>query len=199
MATEKLDTRIRREQIVHAALTVVARDGLKRLSVARVARRVGLVPSALYRHFANKDDIIDAVLLTVQERLIENARAAREEGADTFGRLHALLRRHLALISEHPGLPRLVFSDDVYAGQPKRRARMFKGIGAYLERVADVVREGQQNGEVGADVAPSAAAVLFLGLVQPPAILLHLSGGVFDARTHAEQAWQLYEKALRLR
>jgi AcrR family transcriptional regulator len=199
MATEKLDTRIRREQIVHAALMVVASEGLKRLSVARVARRVGIVPSALYRHFASKDDILDAVLLTVRERLIENVRAASEEGADTFGRLHALLNRHLALISAHPGLPRLVFSDDVYAGQPKRRALMFKGIGAYLDRVADIVRDGQQHGEVGADVAPAAAAVLFLGLVQPPAVLSHLSGGAFDAQTHAEQAWRLYEKALRPR
>lgn len=199
MATEKLDTRIRQEQIVHAAVAIVAGDGLKQLSVARVARRVGIVPSALYRHFSSKDDILDAVLLSVQERLTQNARAAREEGANAVERLHALFERHLALIHEHPGLPWLVFSEEVYAGQPKRRARMFKGIRAYLDRVADIVREGQERGQVGADVDAAAAAVLFLGLVQPPAILSHLSAGTFDLRSHAEQAWGLYEKALRAR
>jgi AcrR family transcriptional regulator len=196
MATEKLDTKVRREQIVHAAVALVAGDGLKRLSVARVARRVGIVPSALYRHFSSKDDILDAVLLTVQERLLENVRAAREERPDALGRLHALLSRHLTLIREHPGLPWLVFSEEVYAGQPKRRARMFKGIRAYLDRVADIVRDGQQRGEVDAAVDVEAAAVLFLGLVQPPAILSQLSGGLFDAQLHAEQAWSLYERAL---
>jgi AcrR family transcriptional regulator len=38
---------------------VVARHGLRRLNIARVARLVGVVPSALYRHFPSKDAIVD--------------------------------------------------------------------------------------------------------------------------------------------
>ncbi|MBI2220156.1 MAG: helix-turn-helix transcriptional regulator [Acidobacteria bacterium] len=53
----KLDTEIRQEQIAQAALAVVARHGIRRLSIASVARRVGIVPSAPYRHFENKDDL----------------------------------------------------------------------------------------------------------------------------------------------
>ena len=55
MALEKLNSEVRQEQYVQAALGLVAADGLKNLSVARVARRMGLVPSALYRHFPGKD------------------------------------------------------------------------------------------------------------------------------------------------
>lgn len=197
MATEKLESRIRREQIVQAALSLVASDGLRRLSVSRVARRVGVVPSALYRHFAGKDEILDAMLAAVQERLTENVRAAREEAPDALGRLHTLLRRHVGLIVQHPGLPRLVFSDDVYTGRPRRRAQMYKGITGYLERVAGMVREGQDDGEVDHSVDPRAAAMLFLGLVQPAAILSHLSAGAFDATRHADEAWRLFERALR--
>ncbi|MGD0654870.1 MAG: hypothetical protein ABSA16_11035 [Thermoguttaceae bacterium] len=45
MSEEKLDTQIRREQIAQAALELIASQGLRRLSVAAVARRVGLVPA----------------------------------------------------------------------------------------------------------------------------------------------------------
>jgi AcrR family transcriptional regulator len=197
MATEKLDTRIRREQIVQAALSLVSAEGLKQLSVARVGKRIGVVPSALYRHFPGKDEILDAMLAEVQARLIENVRVAREEAPDALGRLRALLTRHVALIVDHPGLPRLIFSDDVYSGQPRRRAQMYRGVTQYLDRVAAIVREGQEAGQISPEVDPSAAAVLFLGLVQPPAVLHHLSGGTFDARKQVERTWTLFEAALR--
>ena len=57
MSDEKLGTEIRQEQIAEAALELVASQGLGRLSVAAVARRVGLVPSGIYRHYKSKDDI----------------------------------------------------------------------------------------------------------------------------------------------
>ena len=47
---------IRRQQIAEAALTLVADRGLNRLSVAAVVRRVGLVPSGIYRHFKSKEE-----------------------------------------------------------------------------------------------------------------------------------------------
>ncbi len=196
MAAEKLQTRIRREQIVQAALSLVATDGLKRLSVARVARRVGIVPSALYRHFSGTDEILDAVLAAVQERLAGNVRAAREEGSSALGRLHALLCRHVAMLQEHPGLPRLVFSDDAYAGHPKRRLQMYKGIRAYLERVAEMVRQGQESGEVDRAVDPAAAALLFLGLVMPPAMLRQMSDAEPPVQARARDGWPLFERAL---
>jgi len=43
MSTEKLHTEIRQEQIAQAALSLVSNDGMKKLSVANVARRVGIV------------------------------------------------------------------------------------------------------------------------------------------------------------
>ena len=77
MATEKLDTQVRREQIVQAALSLIGTHGLRRLSVASLARRIGLVPSALYRHFKGKDDVIEAVLQHIRDGLQENVRTAR--------------------------------------------------------------------------------------------------------------------------
>ena len=72
MGTEKLDTEVRQEQLAQAALSLITTQGPKSLSVARVARRVGLVPSAVYRHFESKDELLDAVLEMIRERLNAN-------------------------------------------------------------------------------------------------------------------------------
>ncbi|NIQ01450.1 MAG: TetR family transcriptional regulator, partial [Nitrospinaceae bacterium] len=62
MAAERRGSESRKDQILQAALGLVATQGLQGLNMAALARRVGLVPSALYRHFKGRDEILDAVI-----------------------------------------------------------------------------------------------------------------------------------------
>jgi AcrR family transcriptional regulator len=197
MAAEKLDTLVRREQIIQAALSLVGSQGLRRLSVASLARRVGLVPSALYRHFKGKDEVIDAVLQHIRDSLQQNVAVSRGETTDALERLRRLLMRHLALVRDNSALPRIVFSEEVYLGRPDRRARMFAGIQKYLDEVAAFVRQGQADGQIRPEVDSRAVATLFLGLIQPGAILWHMSDGAFDVTRRAERGWRLLSDALR--
>lgn len=193
----KLDTEIRQDQIAQAALAVVAQHGIRRLSIASVARRVGVVPSALYRHFENKDAIVDTVMGLVRERLLENVRAVTLATSDPFEQLRLLLARHVQFIKEHHALPRIIFSEQVYEGRPGRRRAMFRTIQTYLSQVADIVRRGQAEGRMRKDVDPGTVAVLFLGLIQPAAILCHMSDGEFDITQHSERAWKIFAGAIR--
>jgi AcrR family transcriptional regulator len=193
---EKLDTEVRQEQIAEAALDIIARHGMAGLSIANVARRVGLVPSAIYRHFEGKDQVLDAVLGLIEERLAANVRAVRDETDDAIGRLRALLMRHVALIRENEGLPRVVFSESIYSGAPERKRRLYDIITGYLDSVADIVAQGQRDGRIRGGIAPDKVAVMFLGMVQPGAILWHLSDGQFDVTTQAEKAWEVFQAAL---
>lgn len=47
--------------ILHAATEVVATAGHPELSMRRVARAVGVSPMALYRHYRDREDLLDAV------------------------------------------------------------------------------------------------------------------------------------------
>src|SRR5665647_2638995 len=100
VAEEKLDTQIRRAQIAEASMSLVANQGLRRFSVAAVARRVGIVPSGIYRHFKNKDEILGAMLDRVEERLLANVEEARAENADPVECLKGVLMRHIRMIRE---------------------------------------------------------------------------------------------------
>lgn len=55
MSIERISTQTRREQIAEAALNLIASQGIAFLSMAVLARRIGVVPSAIYRHFDSKD------------------------------------------------------------------------------------------------------------------------------------------------
>ena len=196
MRAEKLHTKMRQEQISQAALRLVSTDGLKRLSVANVARRVGIVPSGIYRHFHNKDQMLDSLLNLIHSMLLANVRTARQETSDPLEQLHRLLNHHIRMIRENEGIPQIIFSQDVYSGHPKQKAKVYEAIKEYLHQVTEIVRHGQKEGQIKPGIDPTTVSMMFLGLIQPAAILWHLSDGKFDVTKHGEKAWKIFRQAI---
>ncbi len=197
MSLEKLDSGVRKEQIAQAVLALVASRGIRGLSVAGVARRIGLVPSAIYRHYRSKDQAIDAALDLIGERLLGNVRVVCGEHRGALERLEALLFRHMALIRENRAIPRIVFSEEVFHGSRERKEKVWGIIGGYLEAIAEVIRKGQEERLLRTDADPGTLATMFLGLIQPAAILWILSSGRFDIDRHARVAWKVYRGTIR--
>lgn len=192
MAKIKQRTAVRRDQIAQAALALVAELGLAELSMARIAERLGLATSAMYRHFPGKDEILDAVIDLIGSRFEANISAASRASEDSLARLEFLLQRHIALVRENSGIPRLLFSGEVFCGSKGKREQLFRLITGYLARVTEIIREGQRAESIRNDVDAPTLAVHFLGIVQPAVILGHLSDGRFNVARHAKRAWKLF-------
>jgi AcrR family transcriptional regulator len=67
MATHALSTggsrqRLSRERVLQAAIANADAGGLEALSMRQLAEMLGVAPMALYRHVANKDDLVDAMV-----------------------------------------------------------------------------------------------------------------------------------------
>ena len=196
MSIEKLDTGIRQEQITMAALDLIATNGLKGLSMAVLARRVGIVPSAIYRHFRNKDEVLDAVLDHIEGKLLSNVAVVCKEIPDSLDRIKQLLALHIKLIRENQGIPRIIFSEDIYQGLPNRKHKVYKIITSYLKQIGKIIHQGMEEGRIRNDIDPSIISVMFLGIIQPAAILWHMSDGDFDVTKHAERAWKIFKECI---
>jgi AcrR family transcriptional regulator len=193
----KLSGEERRGQIVRAALAIVAEQGAGSLSIAAVAHRVGLAPSALYRHYPDKDAMIADLLRRVGEGIRANIeRAVAEAPEDPLAALGALLQRHVQFVVENRGFPLLLFSDLV-TQHPERRRTLLENLDRFRGGVADILREGRRQGLVRPDVNPEAGALAFLGLFIPAGLYWHLAGGRFDITGHARRAWALYLAGIR--
>ena len=69
MSTTETQRRpLSRERILSAAVGLADRDGVESLSMRRLASELGVVPMALYKHVANKEELLDGMLdVVVQE------------------------------------------------------------------------------------------------------------------------------------
>jgi AcrR family transcriptional regulator len=196
MRAEKLTTEVRQDQIAEAALQLIAAEGVSGLSLAGIARRVGLVPSAIYRHYRSKDEVLDAAIDHLGARLHHNLDLAAEESPDPLERLHDLLTRHVRLIRENQAIPRIIFSEAVYGGHTERKRKVRGIITRYMDGIAAFVREGQAQRRIRPDLDPGVAAVHFLGLILPAAILWHLNDGRFDVTRQVERAWRTFRAGI---
>src|SRR5918911_1285314 len=81
--------RLRRE-ILDAAIALIADRGDEAVSMRAIARAVGVTPPAVYLHFADKRELMFAVLEHVFADLARALAAA--DGGDPLERVHGLVR-----------------------------------------------------------------------------------------------------------
>lgn len=76
-----------RNALLETSLALVAEQGVERFSLREAARAVGVSPAAAYRHFEDKDALLDAL------------------AHDAFGRLAQAMERAIARVPGEPGTP----------------------------------------------------------------------------------------------
>jgi AcrR family transcriptional regulator len=80
----------------------------------RVAAQLGCSPTAIYQHFASKEDLLLALKLQAGDLLAEEMERARQEPS-LEEQLRAMAHRYLEFGLQNPGYYRLLFQDVVPA------------------------------------------------------------------------------------
>jgi len=167
-----------REHILETAAAAFARDGYEGSSLNDLVRASGVTKGAFYFHFASKEELALATFRYKQEQLVERTIAAAEEEADAIAELQAMLRVRARLYAEDPSarcILRLGAELGTKAGPSSEFAR-FQEL--TIETFAGIVRRGQTEGSMRADVDPRAAGeAIFAAMIGADRVSRMLSGG----------------------
>lgn len=164
MATARLKTEDRRAQITDAALRVIATRGIAALSTSEVARAVGVTSGALFRHFPSLEAVLEAVADRVAELLSSTYPPAELAPLD---RLATFFDARSALARAHPGIPRLVLSEQFAHALPARARRVLRdAVRQSLSFVRQALADGQREGTVRDDVPPGVLSPIVMGTLQ---------------------------------
>lgn len=156
-----------RQAILKAAADLASIEGLEGLSIATLAKAVGMSKAGVYSHFGSK--------LELQRAAIEAAQAVvrREVFAPTLAvppglrRVWAFLDNFIAY-SKGKVFPGGCFFGNVAAEMDARggplRDEMAKTYGSVISRCADFIREAQSLGELDAKADPRQLAFELIAL-----------------------------------
>jgi AcrR family transcriptional regulator/uncharacterized protein (DUF2249 family) len=155
----------RRQQIVEAALEILARVPLERLSTRQLARHLGVSQPALFRHFRSREELLVAVVAHARGKLESLIEAVLRDRESPVEQLRALARDLFRHVERHPGLPRLLFSSAPPA-EKAVRAALRHVIEMQSSLVAELFREGQRQGLFDRELDAARAARHFIALLQ---------------------------------
>jgi AcrR family transcriptional regulator len=175
-------------EILDAAYDLYAREGLDGVSMRRVASRVGISATALYRHFEDKDALIAGVADRGFERFAAALRRPPVARAPK-ARVMQILERYRDLACRRPDLFRLMFAT------ARRGARRFPDdFAAHRSRVFDELRGAVERGMARGDFRRGGSLEVALSLWAQAHGLLALAESGRFARGRFEA---LYRKLLR--
>ena len=165
------DAAINRERLVRAAEGVFAERG-PTATLDDVAKAAEVGPATLYRHFANKEALVQEVLSGFFRRLIDAAEAAEQASPETG--LDVFLRTVGVELAEKGGLSAPMWGE-LAPGPLVEELR---------RRSTKLLRHAQRAGAVRADVTPAditAAVWALRGVIQSERT---------DPAQHGKQLWR---------
>ena len=186
----------RRAATVEAVVDLAAEQNPSDITTTAIAQRMGLTQGALFRHFPTKDAILQAVMSWVTERLLARVDKAAEGTTSPVAALEAVFMTHIDFVSEHPGVPRMLFGELQRPGEtlPKRMVQTL--IQHYGERLHRLFEAGKAQGELDAGLDVDAAAVLFIGTIQGLVMQSLLAGKVCRIRRDAPAVFAIYRRGI---
>lgn len=194
--TASLSAEQRREVTVETVIELAAEQNPADITTAAIAKRMGVTQGALFRHFPSKDAVLQAVMEWVAGRLLARIDKATSAATSPLAAMEAAFMSHIAFISEHPGVPRMLFGELQRAEQTgaKRMAQVL--IQGYGERLGRLVAMGKERGELSATLDDKAAVTLFIGMTQGLVMQSLIAGDVERIRSSAPGVFALYRRAV---
>ncbi|MEO8217574.1 MAG: TetR/AcrR family transcriptional regulator [Acidobacteriota bacterium] len=153
-------TNFKRQSIQEAVIQLMCREGLKSVTMERVAQEVGIAKGTIYLHYRDKQQLLDEVKESALAPL--HARLHEILGGDNSPaeKLEICANRHLAYFDERKELFRiLLYEREVARVQGGRyQSERYRRL---VREVSRVIAEGIEEGALRT-IDPEKAATLFV-------------------------------------
>lgn len=163
-----------RAQIIEAAERAFHKRGVARTTLADIAELAGVTRGAIYWHFNNKAELVQALLDTLHESLDPLARASEsEDEVDPLGCMHQLLMQLMHQLVLDPRTRRIneilhhkcEFTDDMCEIRRQRQSSTSKCHNGILLGLNNAVRREQLPADLDTERAALALFAYVDGLV----------------------------------
>ena len=164
-----------RAELIGAMRSAIQRNGVARSSISDVLEATGIKKGSLYFHFADKDDLALAALEQAGENFLAFVDESLE-GDTPWQRLEGFLERAIADHRRVGFVGGCVFGNttlEMADADPRYGEVLSRVFDGWIRRLAEVIGQGQEAGEVRADMPAAALARHMVAVTE---------GGIMQAR-----------------
>lgn len=142
MTTEISDRQL---EIIEAAGKILTASGISGLTIKNLAKEMKFSESAIYRHFASKEEIIIALLKYLAESMDERYANAIKSEQSPQEKFEALFQNQFSFFKKHPYFVVAVFSDGLMEESQRINETISKIMAVKMKHLMPIILEGQQK------------------------------------------------------
>src|SRR6202008_3523445 len=151
-----------RQEIIRKAAPIFNQKGYEGTALSDLMAATGLEKGGIYRHFDSKQQLAAEAFDYAWKVALDTRFEGAQTVSNTVDRLKQIVRnfwdRRAGLVPG--GCPLLNTAIDSDDGNPQLRAKARQALGSLFDRLQSIADEGQQRGEVRADVDSANLATL---------------------------------------
>jgi TetR/AcrR family transcriptional regulator len=155
----------RKEQILHA-LMIMLEDRTSRITTAALAKQVGVSEAALYRHFASKAQMFDALIYFIEDTIFTRTKLIQQQDLSALAQCQQIITLLLTFVERNPGISRILTGEGI-VGEKERLAtnvsQMFDKLEAQLKRI---LREAEMREGLRTQDTPTVTASIIMALAE---------------------------------
>lgn len=135
----------RQLEIIEAAGKILTASGISGLTIKNLAKEMKFSESAIYRHFASKEEIIIALLEYLAENMDERYSRAIKSEQSPEEKFVALFQNQFSFFKKHPHFVVAVFSDGLMEESQRINETISKIMAVKMKHLMPIILEGQQK------------------------------------------------------
>ena len=179
------------QRILEAAIKVFAEQGFFQSTIAQIAREAGVADGTIYLYFKNKDDILVQFFNYKTKQVFDGFREEVNKADNAVDKLRNLVRRHLAEFQRDRNMA-ILYQSETHQISRLAEEQIKEMSNMYLDIVAEIVEQGQQEGLIRKNLYLSLVKRFILGAVDEVINTWIHSGGEYDLVSMADPLVDLF-------
>ncbi|AZV63293.1 TetR/AcrR family transcriptional regulator [Peribacillus frigoritolerans] len=151
-------------QIIDAAVIVIAQNGYYQAQVSKIAKQAGVADGTIYLYFKNKEDILISLFHEKMGYFVEQIEEEIKGKTTASEKLHVLIQKHFQNLSEDVNLA-IVTQLELRQSNKELRLRINDVLRGYLNLIDQIIIEGKENGEFLPDLNNLLARQMIFGTI----------------------------------
>ncbi len=186
----------RQKQIIESAIEIIANEGIRSLTIKRLSAAIGISEPAIYRHFQNKQDIIESILKYFAHDGKGPLMEIVKSDTEPIEKVGAFFRFHLERFTRRPALAAVIFSEDIFQNDRRLARNVMRIMEQSQKTVLRILQEAPMDAEIRKDIPDEHLATMVIGTLRFLVNKWHLTKHDFDLVTEGDRLWGSLRRVL---
>lgn len=186
----------RQQQIINAAIELIAEKGIQQLTIKNLSKKIGVVEGAIYRHFDSKINIILGILSVFKQSKNGVMDILNAELKSPLHQLQTLFIERFKYFTKNPAIAAVIFSEEIFQNEKQLSVAVFAIMNESQQVIHKLIEKGQESGQIRPDILPEQLSLIITGAIRLIVTKWRLSGFAFDLEKDGLQLWQSLKRIL---